>query len=154
MKKLKIIKIFFCLIVVLGCSTTYQIKPYDGPKIIELTNFCELDKIESGSYISTIAFYTGIEEYWGLTSNTKCKLDHKVYLNTEENFQDQQNKILDKKFSKLYNNYWKYSLKLEITGKLEKTDKELGFGHLGMKKLQIIPYQIRVLEKRKIKLEQ
>ena len=153
MKKLKVIGMLFCLIAFSGCSTIYQIKPYDGPEIIELTDFCELDKVDSGRYISTIAYYTGVEEYWGLSSNTKCELDHQVYLNTEENYQDQLNKKLDKKFSNLYKNYWKYSLKLEIIGKLEKTEEELGFGHLGIKKIQIMPYQIKILRKQKIKFE-
>ncbi len=149
MKKLKVIGILFCLIAFLRCSTFYEIKPYDGPEILELTDFCQLDQIESGKYISTIAYYTGVEEYWGLTSNTKCELDHQVYLNTEENYQEQLNTNLSKKFSHLYNNYWKYSLKLEITGKIEKTENELGFGHLGLKKIQIIPYQVRILEKKR-----
>lgn len=154
MNRLKIIGILFCLIAAIGCSKIYQIKPYDGPEILELTDFCELNKVESGKFVSTIAYYTGIDEYWGLTSNTNCELDHKVYLNTEENYQDQLNKELDKKFSKLYMNYWKYSLKLEIVGKLENTDEEFGFGHLGIKKIQIVPYQIKILEKQKILLEE
>ena len=149
MKQLKIIGILLGLIALQSCSTFYPIKPYDGPEILELTEFCELDQIESGEYITTIAYYTGVEEYWGLTSNTKCELDHQVYLNTEENYQEQLNKKLSKKFSNLYSNYWKYSLKLEITGKIEKTKEELGFGHLGLKKVQIIPYQVRILGKKK-----
>lgn len=142
--------LLFCSIAVIGCSPIYQIKPYDGPEILEHTNFCELDNIESGKFISTIAYYTGVEEYWGLTSNAKCTLDHKVYLNTEENYQEQLNKKLDRKFDKLYREYWKYSLKIRIVGKLEKTEEKLGYGHLGLKKVQIIPYQIEILGKQKI----
>jgi len=153
MKYSKDIILLFCTIAIVGCSSIYQIKSYDGPEILEHTNFCELNKIESGKFISTIAYYTGIEEYWGLTSNTKCSLDHKVYLDIEEIFQTQLNKKLDREFEKLYKNYWKYSLKLRIAGKLERTKEELGYGHLGLKKVQIIPYQIEIIGKHKIDIE-
>ena len=154
MEQLKVIGIIFSLIAFQSCSTHYPIIPYDGPEDLVLTDFCQLDQTESGEYISTIAYYTGVDEYWGLTSNTKCKLDHQVYLNTDENYQKQLNTNLIKKFAHLHKNYWKYSLKLEITGKIEKTEEEFGFGHLGLKKIQIIPYQIRILEKKKINLEE
>ena len=137
---------------ILSCKPLYIIKPYDGPEVPKFTKLCELDQVKTGTMITTIAYYTGVEEYWGLTSNTKCELDNQVYLNTEENYQEQLNRNLSKKFSHLYKNYWKYSLKMEITGKIEKTDEELGFGHLGLKKIQITPYQIRILEKKVIKL--
>jgi hypothetical protein len=151
MKQAKILLIFFCSIVLNSCTSIYQIKTYNGPEIIELTNYCDLDEIESGEFISTIAYYTGIEEYWGLTSNNNCLLDHQIYLNTEENYELQLNEKLNKKFTSLYNNYWKYSLKLRIVGKLEKTNIELGYGHLGLQKIQIIPYQIEILGKQKFK---
>ena len=140
----------FCLIAFSGCSTIYQIKPFDGPEIIELTNFCELDKVDSGRYISTIAYYTGVDEYWGLSSNIKCELDHQVYLNTEELYQHKLNTKLNRKLDNLYNNYWKYSFKMEITGRVDKSEQELGYGHLGLNKIQITPYQIRILGKEKI----
>lgn len=41
---------------------------------------------------------------------------------------------------------------MEIIGRIEKTDKELGYGDLGLKKIQITPYQIRILVKDKTKL--
>jgi len=41
---------------------------------------------------------------------------------------------------------------MEIVGRIEKTDKELGYGHLRLKKIQITPYQIQILGKDKIKL--
>ncbi|THH36295.1 hypothetical protein [Neolewinella litorea] len=153
MDNLQIIGVLLSLIAFQSCSKTYIIKPYDGPPELELTDFCELYRIESGEYISTIAYYTGVEEYWSLTSKTPCELDYQVYLNTEENYQERLNVNLSKKFSHLYENYWKYSLKLEIIGIIENTEEELGFGHLGLKKIQIIPYQIRILEKNKIKVE-
>ena len=77
----------FIICSVFGCKPTYLIKSYDGPEIIEYTNFCDLDEKKSGIMVATNAYYTGVEEYWGLTSNTKCDLDHKMYLNTEEVYQ-------------------------------------------------------------------
>ena len=144
---LKVIGILFCLTTILSCSTIYPIKPCSGSENLELTNFCEINQLESGSHVSTIAYYTGFDEYWGLTSNTKCELDNEVYLNTQEMFQEKLNKKLSKIFSHLHENDWKYSLKLEITGKLEKTEEELGFGHLGQNKMQINPCQIEILER-------
>lgn len=49
--------------------------------------------------------------------------------------------------------YWKYSLKLKIVSKLEKTKGESVYGHLGLKKVQIIPYQIELFGKHKIDIE-
>jgi hypothetical protein len=144
-----IIAMFF-IFSVFGCKPIYFIKPYDGPEMIEYTNFCELDDEEHGTMVATIAYYTGVDEYWGLTSNSKCDMDHKVYLYTEEVYQQQLNKRLNKKLDNLYKNYWKYSLKMEIVGRIEKTEKELGYGHLGLNKIQITPYHIRILGKDKI----
>lgn len=134
----------------ISCKSTYLIQAYDGPEVLEFTNFCELDEEESGAMIATVAYYTGVEEYWGLTSNTKCELDHKVYLNIEENYQKQLNTRLAHKLTYIHKNYWKYSLKMEIIGRIDKTNEELGYGHLGIKKIQVTPYQIRSLGKDKL----
>ena len=132
-----------------SCNSIYLIKPYDGPEILELTNFCKLNEAESGNMIKTIAYYTGVEEYWGLTSKSNCWLDNKIYLNTDENYVNKLNKKLDRKISHIHNNYWKYSLKMEITGRIEKENGEIGYGHLGLNEMQITPYQIRILGKDK-----
>ena len=135
---------------ILSCKPLYIIKPYDGPEVLEFTKLCELDQVKTGTMITTIAYYTGVEEYWGLTTNTKCELDHHVYLNTEKLYQQKLNTKLNRKLDNLYNNYWKYSFKMEITGRVDKSEQELGYGHLGLNKIQITPYQIRILGKEKI----
>lgn len=150
MKTLVIVLIWLSIMTSQNCSSIHQIKLYDGPEILKSTDFCELDKIDAGSFVSTMAYYTGVEEYWGLTSNTGCDLDHQVYLNTNHNYENKTNKCLTNQFNKLYRNYWKYSLKLRIVGKLERTNGDLGFGSLGLLNTQIIPYQIEILDKKKL----
>jgi len=118
-----------------------------------MIDFCQLNEAQNGEIIKTTAIYKGVEEYWGLTSNNNCDLDHQVYLNTEENYQNEYNKRLINEFDKLYKNYWKYSLKLKIIGRVEKTTNELGYGHLGLKKIQIVPFQIEIVEKQKLKFD-
>lgn len=72
----------------------------------------------------------------------------------EENYESSTNKKLDIIFAKLYKNDWKYSLELRIIGKLEKAGNDIGYGHLALKKVQIIPYQIEVLDKQNNKFEE
>ena len=150
MKNFKILGTILFFVLTIGCSSTYELKTYKEFDILELTDFCELDELKSGQFVMTKTFYTGVDEYWGLTSNNNCHLDHQIHLSTEENHQKQLNNKLSRKFQKLYSNYWKYMLELQIIGKLEKTNEELGYGHLGLYKIQIIPYQIKILRKHKM----
>lgn len=45
----------FFIFSVFGWKPTYFIKSYDGPEIIEYTNFCELDEKNSGTIVATNA---------------------------------------------------------------------------------------------------
>ncbi len=125
-----------------SCTTTHQLKIYDGPKTVRLVDFCNIEKCNDGEFIRTTATYTGIEEYWGLRPYKDCELTQAIYLNTAE-----LNKKLLKEFDKLYKNSTAYSLKLKITGKIEMPNDTIGVGHLGQHKIQIIPYYIEILEK-------
>ena len=132
--------VFFVLLI--SCSTTHQLKIYDGPKTVRLVDFCNIEKCNNGEFIRTTATYTGIEEYWRLEPFTDCELNQQVYLNTAD-----LNKKLLKEFNKLYKNQTAYSLKLKITGKMEMLNDTIGHGHLSQNKIQIIPYYIEILEK-------
>jgi len=134
------------LIVFASCSTTHQLKVYDGPSTVRLVDFCKIDKALNGEFIRTTAMYTNIEDYWGLTPTTDCIIEPQVYLNTAE-----LNKTLLKEFDKAHKNQMEYSLKLKITGKVELLDDSIEGGKKDNKKMQIIPYYIEILEKQELK---
>ena len=125
------------LIVFASCSTTHQLKVYDGPSTVRLVDFCKIDKALNGEFIRTTATYTNMEEYWGLTPTANCTVEHQVYLNTAD-----LNKTLLKEFDKAHNDI-AYSLKLKITGKVDLSNDR----NLDDNKMQIIPYYIEILEK-------
>lgn len=143
-KKIIITSLIFIALLV-SCSSTHQLRIYDGPATVRLVDFCKIDKCYDGEFIRTTATYTKVEEYWGLKPNTNCKLDHPIYLNTAE-----LNKKLLKEFDKLHKNYKDYSLKLKITGKIEMSKETTEDGNLESKKTQIIPYYIEILEKQEL----
>jgi len=141
-----IVNLFLLSVVFASCSTTHQLKIYDGPSTVRLVEFCTIDKALNGEFIRTTAMYTNIEEYWGLTSNKNCIIAHQVYLNTAE-----LNKTLLKEFDKAHKNQTEYSLKLKITGKVDLLDDSIEGGKEDNKKMQIIPYYIEILEKQELK---
>ena len=135
------VQLVILLVVFASCSTTHQLKVYDGPSTVRLVDFCKIDKALNGEFIRTTAMYTNIEENWGLTSTANCTIEHKVYLNTAD-----LNKTLLKEFDKAHNDI-AYSLKLKITGKVDLSNESVGDENVGNKKMQIIPYYIEILEK-------
>lgn len=139
--------LFLLLFLVLlnSCSTTHQLKIYDGPKTVRLVDFCNIEKCNNGEFIRTTATYAGVEESWGLQPISDCEVNQPIYLNTSE-----LNKKLLKEFNKLYKNQTAYSLKLKITGKMEISNDTIGYGDLGQNKIQIIPYYIEILEKQEL----
>lgn len=138
--------IFVCL--VSNCKPEYHLNKSRTHSFIKYVEFCSLDTTPVNTLIRTIANYTGMDEYWELTSHTGCILDFKVNLNTDEIYQS--NNKVKRKFTKLHHNDSKYFLRLEIVGVLEKAETELGFGHLGLLGWQILPYDIKIISKQKL----
>ena len=131
------VQLVILLVVFASCSTTHQLKVYDGPSTVRLVDFCKIDKALNGEFIRTTAMYTNIEENWSLTPTTNCTIEHQVYLNTAD-----LNKTLLKEFDKAHKDI-AYSLKLKVTGKVDLSND----GDLDDNKMQIIPYYIEILEK-------
>ncbi len=120
------------LIQLAGCRQTYVIADLQNPEAVKTVNFCNLDECQDRDLVSTTAIYSGVEEYWGLSSMTDCRLNHKVYLDTDELDEQKRNGALRRKLQRLHRNYDRYSLNLLITGIYETSSAELAFGHLGL----------------------
>lgn len=128
----------FVLICLCSCKTKQIVLP---PMVIsgyELTDFCALsDKQNQTVYIN--AKYSGVEEYWGLSSrNNDCK-EQCTELVIPENV------IVQPKFAKLFRavhrKYWKKYLIIGAIGTF-KTGNKYGYGHLGHNKSEFIVEKI------------
>lgn len=130
MKKNKSKLLYFIFPLLLACKSKQVLLP---PMVIseyELTNFCELPKMEK-ELVYTSAIYSGVEEYWALTSRDKNCKDLRVELEIPERV------VIHPKFEKLFKDvqdkYWQKYLIIDAIGEFE-VGNEHGYGHLGTNK--------------------
>ena len=111
------------------------------------TEFCKLIEFDSSKLVKVRAIYSGVDEYWGLESTQKCEINNDVDFDFNNNTSIRNGinaYFLGKRLKKLYHNYMKYSVELEITGYFER-DLQNGFGHLGHNKYQLNAKRVRIV---------
>lgn len=130
----KIVFLAVILTILIGCHPKphlSQSKSYNGIPII---NFCDLPAHE-GKLVYTKAIYSGIDEYWALNSEKKCKRRINVELD------DKEGTSIPEKYQSLFNaasmSYWNTYLSIEMTGVYESKNLS-GYGHLGSNKARFI----------------
>ncbi len=125
MKQNKMICFSIFLLLFIGCRSRQIIFP---PMVIseyQLTDFCDLPK-NINELVYTSAIYSGVDEYWSLTS-AKCK-------ELSSALEIPNDVIMDVKFKKLFEyvhkKYWNSYLIIDAIGRFE-SDNKAGYGHLG-----------------------
>jgi hypothetical protein len=102
----------------------------------DFLNSCEIQNHKK-ELIYTRLIYSGVEEYWGLTSGKNCN-------NIIAELEIPEGVILKSKFTKMirnvHNNYWKTYLIIDVIGTL--VDDAKHYGHLGSNNSQFIVKQI------------
>lgn len=124
-----LISIFF----ILGCKSQQIVPPPPVLSEYQYTAFCDLPKYLNQGSVYTRGVYSGVDEYWWLTSdNNDCKdLSSEMEFSEESAVSQKINKLL----MKVHSEYWKYYLIVDVIGKFE-TGNVLGYGHLGSNKSQ------------------
>ena len=112
------------IIFLVGCSQKPQ-KTSTSYKGLPLIEFCSIPNHERKE-VFTRAFYSGIIEYWSLSSPTKCKNGFQVYLDINDHYDK-----VPENFKNVFNKSesFKYII-IEAVGIFE-TGRKSGYGHLG-----------------------
>ena len=120
---IKYLLIVSAMIFLAGCSQKPQ-KTRTSYKGLSRIEFCNLPNYQDKE-VFTKAVYSGIMEYWSLSSPTECKNGFQVDLNIKNYYS------IPKKFEDVFNKSqsFKYIL-IEAIGVFE-TGRPGGYGHLG-----------------------
>ena len=117
------------------CTPKIKTQPLISNYIhIPTVSFCDLPRHE-GELVATRAVYSGVDEYWALNAQKKCKtqinveLDHREGSPIPEKYQSL--------FDSAYSSYWNTYLVLEATGTYDSKNPN-GYGHLGSNKARFI----------------
>lgn len=112
-------------------------------------NFCDFPQ-HLNERVRIKAIYSGVDEYWGIHSMSKCNKQIGVDLSIDDIY-DRLPKKIKKMFSEVHEKYWKYYLMIDAIGKFEMSAKQ-GYGHLGHNKATFITDSIismELIEKKK-----
>lgn len=126
---------FFFTAFFFGCVPKIKTQhPISNYKYIPTVSFCDLPNHE-GELVFIKAAYSGVDEYWALNAQKKCKTQINVELD------DREGSPIPEKYQSLfdsaYSSYWNTYLILEATGTYESKNPN-GYGHLGSNKARFI----------------
>jgi hypothetical protein len=127
----KLILFIFFATFVFGCTPKVKMQhPISNYIHIPGVSFCDLPKHE-GQLVAIRAVYSGVDEYWALNAQEKCKTPINVELDPGEGgpIPAKYRSLFDS----AYSSYWNTYLVLEATGIYE-SSKLKGYGHLGLNK--------------------
>lgn len=132
--------IFFSLVVIclFSCKTKQIVLPPMVISAYDLTDFCALSDKQNQT-VYTSGMYSGMEEYWGLSSkNNDCKEQYTELVIPE-------NVIVPPKFTKfiraVHRKYWEKYLIIDAIGTF-KTGNKYGYGHLGHNQFEFVVEKI------------
>lgn len=131
----KLIIIFCFQAFLYSCAPKIKTQhPISSYKHIPTVNFCDLPKHE-GELVFIKAVYSGVDEYWALNAQKKCKTQINVELD------DREGMPIPKKYQSLfdsaYSSYWNTYLILQVTGTYDSKNPK-GYGHLGSNKARFV----------------
>jgi hypothetical protein len=125
----------FFIVFVLGCSPQIKTQhPITSVKQIPTVNFCDLP-IHEGELVAVKAVYSGVDEYWALNAQKKCKTQINVELDYREGTPIPEK--YQSLFDSAYSSYWNTYLIVYASGIYE-SKKQNGYGHLGSNKARFI----------------
>jgi hypothetical protein len=131
----KLTSIIFIIAFFLGCAPKIKTQHLISNYIhIPTVNFCDLPNHE-GELVAIRAAYSGVDEYWALNAQKKCKTQLNVELDDREGSPIPEN--YQPLFDSAYSSYWYTYLILEATGTYESKNPN-GYGHLGSNKVRFI----------------
>lgn len=108
--------------------------------------FCDLPQHE-GALVRVQAIYSGVEEYWGLSSTDPCDSTLSVNLDAYELATSfDQHRVWDE-LRRVQEEYWRLEAVVDVVGTFE-SGSEFGYGHLGSNDSQITAKALRVIEVR------
>lgn len=114
--------------------------------------FCQLGEY-NGQLIKTRLIYSGVEEYWSGSGFEKCDLNGQVDVNFDDYYEGWKWLLIDGQLKKIHNKYWQRIGLMNVLGRFEMVDslsnEGEGFGHLGLKKAQIVVKSVRIRVKKK-----
>ncbi len=100
--------------------------PVLGMEYPDFISACEL-RAHKNELVYTRFIYSGIDEYWGLTTENHCN-DIDAELNIPDNVEIKPDDL--KLMKEVHENYWKEYLIIDLIGTFEEPGQN-GFGHLG-----------------------
>ena len=131
----KLTPIFFIIAFFFGCAPKIKTQhPISNYIHIPTVNFCDLPNHE-GELVATRAAYSGVDEYWALNAQKKCKTQLNVELDYREGSPIPEK--YQSLFDSAYSSYWNTYIILEATGTYESKNPN-GYGHLGSNKARFI----------------
>jgi hypothetical protein len=148
MKQFNLVTLLFSLFLIQSCGI-FRIRSgtdFEKSDVREI-EFCNLTEHED-QLIKTRLIYTGVEEYWGASGFSQCKLNNNVSLNFKEYYEGWKWIFIDGQLNRVHNNYHKKKAIMTVIGVFE-IDSTNGFGHLGSNIGQIVVKSVKINVKKK-----